>query len=66
MPVVDAAGIRKNGKSPLFRSAVGRTGTLASIVMDSVDAWRRVQRPAGDLDMKDRIGCHTFHVIGMM
>jgi hypothetical protein len=25
---IEAAGIRDGGKSPLFRSAVGRTGTL--------------------------------------
>src|SRR5215471_1753244 len=40
---IDAAGIREDGKSPLFRSAVGRTGALTSTVMDRVDAWRMVQ-----------------------
>jgi integrase/recombinase XerD len=62
---IDAAGIRGDGKSPLFRSAVGRTGTLTSTVMDRVDAWRMVQRRAADLGMKGRIGCHTFRATGI-
>jgi site-specific recombinase XerD len=53
---IDAAGIRDEKKTPLFRSAVGRTGTLTSTVMDRVDAWRMVQRRAADLGMKGRIG----------
>src|SRR6266446_6958783 len=53
---IDAAGIRRDGKNPLFRSAAGRTGTLSSTVMNRVDAWRMVQRRAEDLGMKIRIG----------
>jgi integrase/recombinase XerD len=64
---IDAAGIRGDGKSPLFRCAVGRTGTLTftSTVMNRVDAWRMVQRRAEDLGMKIRIGCHTFRATGI-
>jgi hypothetical protein len=32
---IDAAGIRGDGKSPLFRSAIGRTGTLTATAMKS-------------------------------
>jgi site-specific recombinase XerD len=62
---IDAAGIRGDGKSPLFRCAVGRTGTLTSTMMNRVDAWRMVQRRAEDLGMKIRIGCHTFRATGI-
>jgi len=62
---IDAAGIRGDGKSPLFRSAAGRTGTLTSTVMNRVAAWRMVQRRAEDLGMKIRIGCHTFRATGI-
>jgi hypothetical protein len=35
---LEATGIRDGGKSPLFRSAVGRTGTLTATAMNRVDA----------------------------
>ena len=39
---IDAAGIRDDGKAPLFRSAAGRTDTLTEKPMNRVDAWRMV------------------------
>jgi integrase/recombinase XerD len=57
---IAAAGIRDGGKSPLFRSAAGRSGTLTEKPMNRIDAWRMIQRRAGGLGMKVRIGCHTF------
>jgi integrase/recombinase XerD len=39
---IRAAGIAGDEKSPLFRSAVRRTGTLAATAMHRVDAWRMV------------------------
>src|SRR6266702_8688622 len=62
---IDAAGLRDGGKSPLFRSAVGRTGALTATAMDRVDAWRMVQRRAADLGMKGKISCHTFRATGI-
>jgi site-specific recombinase XerD len=62
---IDAAGIREEKKTPLFRSAAGRSGTLTSTVMNRVDAWRMVQRRAVELGMKGRIGCHTFRATGI-
>jgi site-specific recombinase XerD len=53
---IRTAGIAGNDKSPLFRSAVRRTGTLAATAMHRVDAWRMVQRRATDLGMKVRSG----------
>jgi site-specific recombinase XerD len=57
---IEAAGIRDGGKTPLFRSAVGRTGTLTATTMNRVDAWRMIQRRAAELGTRARIGCHTF------
>jgi integrase/recombinase XerD len=62
---IKAAGIGEDGKSPLFRSAVGRTGTLTDNAMNRVDAWRMVQRRAADLGMRIKVGCHTFRATGI-
>jgi site-specific recombinase XerC len=39
-----AAGIREDGKSPLFRSAIGKTDVLTDKSMHRVDAYRMVRR----------------------
>jgi integrase/recombinase XerD len=62
---IKAAGIGDDGRAPLFRSAVGRTGTLTEKPMNRVDAWRMVQRRAADLGTRIRIGCHTFRATGI-
>jgi site-specific recombinase XerD len=62
---IERAGIRDAGKSPLFRSAAGRTGNLTELAMNRVDAWRMVQRRAADAGMRLRIGCHTFRATGI-
>jgi site-specific recombinase XerD len=62
---IRAAGIAGDDKSPLFRSAVRRTGTLAATAMHRVDAYRMIQRRATDLSMKVKIGCHTFRATGI-
>jgi integrase len=62
---IEATGIRDGGKSPLFRSAVGRTGALTDKPMHRVDAWRMIQRRAADIGMKLRISCHTFRATGI-
>ena len=46
-----AAGIAADDKSPLFRSARGRTGALTGEAMHRVDAYRVIERRAADLDM---------------
>lgn len=60
-----AAGIREDGKTPLFRSAAGRTGALTDKPMNRVDAWRMIQRRAGELGTRIKIGCHTFRATGI-
>jgi hypothetical protein len=62
---IEAAGICDGGKTPLFRSAVGRTGTLTATAMNRVDAWRMIQRRAAELGTRARIGCHTFRATGI-
>ena len=62
---IKAAGIGEEGKSPLFRSAAGRTDMLTEKPMNRVDAWRMVQRHAVDLGMRIRVGCHTFRATGI-
>ncbi len=62
---IKAAGIGDDGKSPVFRSAVGRTDMLTAKAMNRVDAWRMVQRRAADLGTRVRIGCHTFRATGI-
>jgi integrase/recombinase XerD len=63
---IKAAGIGDDGKSPLFRSAVGRTGMLNGDAMHRVDAWRMIQRRGTELGMKVKIGCHTFRATGII
>jgi integrase/recombinase XerD len=62
---IEAAGIRDAGKTLLFRSAVGRTGTLTEKPMHRVDAWRMIQRRARELGARVKIGCHTFRATGI-
>jgi hypothetical protein len=56
---IKAAGIGDEAKSPLFRSAFGRTGLLNGEAMHRIDAYRMIQRLASELGMKVKIGCHT-------
>jgi site-specific recombinase XerC len=62
---IEAAGLKDGGKVPLFRSAIGRTGKLTETAMNRVDAWRMVQRRAGDIGMRINVGCHTFRATGI-
>lgn len=62
---IKAAGIGEDGKTSLFRSAVGRTGSLTATAMHRVDAWRMIQRRAAVLGSKVKIGCHTFRATGI-
>jgi integrase/recombinase XerD len=62
---IDAAGLRDSGKSPLFRSAAGRTGMLTESAMHRIDAYRMIRRRAADAGFKLRINCHTFRATGI-
>ena len=62
---IAAAGIRGNGRSPLFRSAIGKTDSLTEKGMHRVDAYRMIQRRAADAGLAGRMGCHTFRATGI-
>ena len=62
---IHTAGLTGDDKSPLFRSAIGRTGTLTAAAMHRIDAYRMIQRRAADLGLKVKIGCHTFRATGI-
>ena len=62
---IEAACLRDGGKTPLFRSAAGRTGVLTEKPMNRVDAWRMIQRRAAGLGLRVNIGCHTFRATGI-
>lgn len=65
MDTSTGAAAARIAKRPLFRLAVRRTGTLAATAMHRLDVWRMIQRRATDLDMKVKIGCHTFRATGI-
>ena len=46
LPYIEAAGLKQNPKTPLFRSTRGRTCQLTDKGMSRVDAFRVVQRRA--------------------
>jgi site-specific recombinase XerD len=60
-----AAGIRKDGKTPLFRSAIGKTDILTDKPMSRVDAYRMVRRRTADAGFKIKLGCHVFRATGI-
>ena len=63
---IDAAGIREDEKSPLFRSAAGRTGMLTATADEPRRRLAHDSAPRGrGLGMKVRIGCHTFRATGI-
>jgi site-specific recombinase XerD len=60
-----AAGIREDGKTPLFRSTIGRTGILTERAMHRVDAYQMVRRRTAEADFKGKLGCHVFRATGI-
>ena len=60
-----AAGIRDAGKSPLFRSAVGKTGRLTDRPMDRVHVYEMVRRRSAAAGYKIKLGCHVFRATGI-
>ena len=63
---IDAAGIRDDGKGPLFRTATPyRTGELTEKPMHRIDAYRMIHRRAAEAGFKQKLGCHTFRATGI-
>jgi integrase len=59
------AGIRDQGRSPLFRSTIGKTGILTGLPMHQIDVYRMIRRRAADTGLQAKIGCHTFRATGI-
>jgi integrase/recombinase XerD len=62
---IAAAGIREDGKGPLFRSAIGKTGVLTDKLMNRVDAYRMIRRRTAEAGFKQKLGCHVFRATGI-
>ncbi len=62
---IAAAGMRDDGKSPLFRSALGRTGRLGAAAMHRIDAYRMIRRRTAEAGFRVKLGCHVFRATGI-
>jgi len=62
---IDAAGIREEKKTPLFRSAAGKTGRLTDNAMHRVDAYQMIRRRTAEAGFKIKLGCHVFRAPGI-
>jgi site-specific recombinase XerD len=62
---LDAAGIRAGGKTPLFRSALGRTGMLTDRPVHRIDAYQMVRRRTAEAGLNGKLGCHVFRATGI-
>ena len=60
-----AAGIRDEGKGPLFRSAIGKTGTLTDKPMNRIDTYRMRPPARGRSWRQQKLGCHVFRATGI-
>ncbi len=59
------AGLAVAPKSPLFRSAAGRSGQLSENGMTQPDVYRMIRRRAAAAGIGTKIGCHTFRATGI-
>lgn len=62
---LQAAGIGQEAKSPLFRTAIGRSDTLSANRMSRKDALAMVKRRARWAGLSDRTCNHTFRATGI-
>ena len=62
---IAAAGIVGDEKSYLFRTARGRSGTLANRPMTQSDAYRMIGRRAAAAGILTKIGNHSFRATGI-
>ena len=62
---IRAAAITEDNRSPLFRSAAGKTDELTPNSMTRRDALRMVKRRARAAGLSDKVCCHTFRATGI-
>src|SRR4051795_2970263 len=59
------AGIASDKDTPLFRTTVGKTGTLTERRMTRTDALRMIWRRARAAGIETELGCHSFRATGI-
>ncbi|RYG18607.1 integrase [bacterium] len=62
---LEAAGIEKERDTPLFRSALGRTGKLSDRGISRTDAYHMVQRRVREAGIAGRFSCHSYRATGI-
>jgi site-specific recombinase XerD len=62
---IQAAGLLKEPKSPLFRASNGKTKVLSDRPFERRDALKMVQRRAKAAGIRTKIGNHTFRATGI-
>lgn len=62
---IEKVGLAAEPRSPLFRTAAGKTGRLTSKPMAQADVYRMIRRRAREAGIKTKIGCHTFRATGI-
>jgi site-specific recombinase XerC len=62
---LQAAGTAGEKKTPLFRSAAGRTGGLTAKRLSRRDVWHLIRRRAASIGLPARTCCHTFRATGI-
>jgi len=62
---IENVGLAAEPKSPLFRTAAGRTGSLTAKQMAQADVYWMIRRRAKEAGIKTKIGCHTFRATGI-
>lgn len=62
---LDAADIRGEPKSSLFRSTRGRSRKLTGLGISETDALRMIKRRAAEAGLGPRVCCHTFRATGI-
>jgi site-specific recombinase XerD len=62
---LSAAGIGGEVKTPLFRTAIGRTDVLTTAGMSRRDVWHMIRRRSRNAGLPLRTCCHTFRATGI-
>jgi site-specific recombinase XerD len=62
---ITAAELARDPDGPLFRTAPGKFGVLTNNRMWQQDAYRMIQRRCAKVNIKTRIGNHTFRATGI-
>ena len=62
---VKEARINSENNTPLFRTAIGKTGRLTSNQLSRHDALRMIKRRALAAELSRKICCHTFRATGI-